>query len=441
MRFHHRPILFAAATASSAIAPAPLAARDAAQDAAPDAAPDAAAHVAASGADRAPRQAGGTPAPAVHTPDAWRLAPLFTARLRYEGVASEGADRHAEAVTLRARFGLEARRGGLSLLVEGEGTAALADGYNDTLPGNGAEPFPVIADPETLELNRAQLSWRGGPATVTVGRQRIVHGNARFVGNVGWRQNEQTFDAVRGEAAIGPVAIDFAYAAAQRTIFGAYSPGESHDGDFWLASGTVRRGPFEGRAFAYLVDYDLRPAFSSQTYGAIASGATALGPLELRYRAGYAVQSDHGSGPVAYRADYVDAEVAAASGPFTLAAGYEKLGSDEGVAAFQTPLATLHAFNGWADMFLATPPAGLRDRHVRLSARFGGADGETAIDAQIAYHRFDSDYADIAYGQEWNLSLGTRLGPVALLAKYAHYDARDFGADTRKFWLQAEYAF
>jgi hypothetical protein len=33
---------------------------------------------------------------------------------------------------------------------------------------------------------------------LTLGRQRINLDDQRFVGSVGWRQNEQTFDAVRG---------------------------------------------------------------------------------------------------------------------------------------------------------------------------------------------------------------------------------------------------
>ena len=41
--------------------------------------------------------------------------------------------------------------------------------------------------------------------------------------------------------------------------------------------------------------------------------------------------------------------------------GYELLGSDGVTVAFSTPLATLHAFEGWADKFLATPAAGITD--------------------------------------------------------------------------------
>ena len=47
--------------------------------------------------------------------------------------------------------------------------------------------------------------------------------------------------------------------------------------------------------------------------------------------------------------------------------GYEVLGADDGAAltSFQTPLATLHKFQGWADKFLTTPPNGIREGAVR----------------------------------------------------------------------------
>jgi len=58
----------------------------------------------------------------------------------------------------------------------------------------------------------------------------------------------------------------------------------------------------------------------------------------------------------------------------------------------------------------------------------------------IAFHQFDSDAGNVEYGTELDASAGFKLGRVGLLAKYADYDAKDFGVDTRKFWLQAEWS-
>ena len=143
---------------------------------------------------------------------------------------------------------------------------------------------------------------------------------------------------------------------------------------------------------------------------------------------------------MSYSAEYLNAQLGLAASGFTLTAGYEELGSDGGIAAFQTPLATLHAFNGWADLFLTTPAHGLRDYYGGISKTFAVA-ALPGLKADIVYHEFDSDFGGIDYGSEWDASLGVKLGPVALLAKYASYDASGFAVDTEKFWLQAEVTF
>ena len=114
--------------------------------------------------------------------------------------------------------------------------------------------------------------------------------------------------------------------------------------------------------------------------------------------------------------------------------------SDGGVAAFQTPLATFHAFNGWADLFLTTPANGLRDYYAGIGKALA-LPFLPGLKADVTYHEFDSDFGGFAYGSEWDALLGLRLGPVGLLAKYADYDAAGFGTDTRKVWLQAEVGF
>ena len=156
--------------------------------------------------------------------------------------------------------------------------------------------------------------------------------------------------------------------------------------------------------------------------------------------ASYARQSDYGNNPLPYDADYFNAQLGAGLFGFNFMAGYEELGSDGGVAAFQTPLATLHAFNGWADTFLTTPATGLRDYYVTVG-RSIGVPILPGLKADLTYHEFDSDFGGLDYGHEWDASLGFKLGPVGLLAKYANYQSDGFAVDTEKFWLQAEIGF
>src|SRR5690606_25474218 len=109
----------------------------------------------------------------------------------------------------------------------------------------------------------------------------------------------------------------------------------------------------------------------------------------------HARQSDYGGNPVAYAAEYWHARLGLGIAGLTLTAGYEELGSDGGVAAFQTPLATLHAFNGWADLFLTTPASGLRDYYAGIGKAFA-----PGIRAEVTYHEFASDFAGLDYGSE-----------------------------------------
>jgi hypothetical protein len=378
--------------------------------------------------------------------DEVQIGPILEARARYEHAEQGALD--ADAVTLRLRAGAEARFGAFSLLGEAEATVAPVARFNAfpfVLAGETQRrpQHAVVADPENIELNRLQLQYRSEPATVTLGRQRINIDDQRWVGSVGWRQNEQTFDALRGEARLGAVQADLTYAIAQRTIFGSDAgPRTTFDGDFVFAGVSARHGPVQGRLFAYLLDYD-EPFFlanSSQTYGGWVSAALPLGRGTIvNLRGSYARQADHGRNPFDYAADYGSFEADTALAGFNLAAGWEQLGSDNG-RAVQTPMATLHKFNGWADLFLTTPPQGLEDLYLMAGRRFASVGPLRGLTANVAYHRFGSATGDLRYGHEWDASLGFQAGPFAVLLKFADYQATRFGADTTKFWLQLEWS-
>lgn len=378
--------------------------------------------------------------------DGLQVKPILDARLRYENVDQPALD--ADALTFRLRAGAEAKLGHFSLLAEAEGTAALINDYNAfpfALPGEEQwrPDHSVIADPMNIELNRLQLQYKADKTVLTLGRQRINLDDQRWVGSVGWRQNEQTFDAIRGEASLGPVAADLIYAIKQRTIFGTDAgPRTALDGHFIFAGLSSKLGPVQGKLFANLLDYDevFFLANSSQTYGLTLSTVVPIAAkTKLALRASYARQSDYGENPFDYAADYWSLDAGTTLAGFGIAGGWEKLGSDQG-RGLQTPMATLHKFNGWADLFLTTPTTGLEDGYVSLSRKFEQVKALPGLNATVAFHQFDSDVGNIEYGTEWDASIGFKLGRLGLLAKYADYDARDFGVDTRKFWLQAEWA-
>jgi hypothetical protein len=294
------------------------------------------------------------------------VKPLADLRLRYESVDQQGlAQPEADAVTARLRAGVEARTGPLSALFEGQGTLRLAGNAFDGL--TGAANRPLIADPENVALYRAQIAYRTPSFAVTAGRQRIMLDDERFVGGVGFRQNGQTFDAVRAEwTGLPGLRADVSYVWQVRTIWGVDGTGarpRSIDGENILASLSAKTPLGTLTGFGYLVDQDEAGVqgyrLSSQSYGARFSGAQKLSAnTKLGYAFSYARQSDYRRNPNDYTADYWLADVTLDLSTLKLNAGYEVLGASDGTAltSFQTPLGTNFKFQGWADKFLVTRP-------------------------------------------------------------------------------------
>jgi hypothetical protein len=365
----------------------------------------------------------------------------LNARLRYESV-DQTALRDADALTLRTRLGYTtAAWQGWKAMVEAENiTAADADSYSQAGINPGGAGRAVVADPEGTEINQAFLSYESGKTVGTLGRQRLVLDNARFIGDVGWRQNQQTFDAlVLQDKTLARATLTYAYLHQINRVFGDRHPQgdwESASHVFNAAYSRLAGGTLTG--YAYLLDFDNAAANSCATYGASYSGSTALsGDTKFLYRAEAAWQSDHGSSRLNYSARYLGLEAGCAFQAVTLSAGYELLGEDNNIG-FKTPLATLHAFNGWADLFLTTPAAGLRDSYAKIAATLPEGFSLLAF-----YHRFALDRTGAEVGDEFDVQLSRKFGKsVTALAKFADF-RRDGPAfpNVRKLWFQVEYAF
>jgi hypothetical protein len=377
------------------------------------------------------------------------LNPIADARLRYEHVDQAGLPEDADGLTFRLRVGAEAKWKRWSLLAEGEGTVALSEAYDSGL--NGKTSHPLVADPENIELNRLQLQYRWPKALLTFGRQRINIEDQRFVGNSGWRQNEQTFDAIRVEYGESKgLKADLIYSWSVRTIWGivgrnARQQAIGGNNAFATISHPTPVGTLSG--FAFLVDQDEGAVqgfrLSSQTYGVRLAGDRSLSPrAKLAYVLSYARQADWHRNPSNYDADYWLADISLDIAAARLGIGQERLGADEGLAftSFQTPLATLHKFQGWTDKFLTTPPNGVRDCYASANYGWKKVAGLDAINASLAAHRFESDRFRIHYGNEWDAMLSAKKGRWTATAKLASYDADQFATDARKFWLQLEWA-
>ncbi|MCH8134783.1 MAG: hypothetical protein IIB77_02255 [Proteobacteria bacterium] len=100
------------------------------------------------------------------------------------------------------------------------------------------------------------------------------------------------------------------------------------------------------------------------------------------------------------------------------------------VQAFQTPLATLHAFQGWADKFLTTPAGGIEDFYVSVARKFRGTS------YSVVYHRFDPETGGPSYGSEWDLVVKRPFAErYSVDLKYANYNASSHATDTEKLWV------
>ncbi|PZU70274.1 hypothetical protein [Sphingobium sp.] len=377
------------------------------------------------------------------------LKPVAEARLRYEHVDQDGLAQQADALTVRARAGLTASSGALSATLVGQGTLAVIDRYFDGF--DKAATKPLVADPQNVALYIAQLQYRTKALTLTGGRQKIVLDDERFVGNVAFRDNGQTFDAVRAELTPAKgLKLDVSYAWSVRTIWGFQGKGtrqQAVSGDNILAnlSYATPLGTLSG--FAYLVDQDEVAVqayrLSSQTYGVRLAGSQPLSKsAKVAYQLSYARQSDYHRNPNDYAADYWLADATLDLHGWKLNAGYEVLGASHGAAltSFQTPLGTNFKFQGWADKFLTTPANGMRDLYVGTGYGWKQVGPLLGVALAATWHRFESDRLDQHYGNEWDLIASAKLRRTALSVRYAHYDARAMATDTEKLWLQADWS-
>lgn len=362
-------------------------------------------------------------------------------RLRYEEVQQTGL-LDGEALTLRARLGFTtAPWQGWTAMAEAENiTAADGDRYSQAGINSGGAGHAVVADPVMTGISQAWLTYKTTSDAATLGRQRLVLDNARFIGDSGWRQNMQTFDAfVLQDKSLEKTTVTYAYLQQINRVFGP-----DHPQGKWASDSHLLNASYAGlpsgtlTAYAYLLDFSSSPANSCATYGASFAGTAKLtADFSFTYRAEAATQSDYGASTLNYRAHYTLLEAGLALKSASLTLGGEVLGSDHAVG-FKTPLATLHAFNGWADLFLTTPAAGLRDTYLKGTASLPGA-----CALVVVYHQFDPDVGGADLGHEFDVQLSRKFGKaVTALVKFADFRRESLTLpNVQKCWAQVEYVF
>ncbi len=354
-------------------------------------------------------------------------------RYRLEAVDQDNLSKDALASTLRSRLLVQTGHYyGFSSLIELDNVTVLGDqSYNSTV--NGETAYPIVADPDGSDLNQALLRYQttNKKTNLDWGRQRINLLNQRFLGGVGWRQNEQTLDGARLQYQASAWGLDLSIFHNVNRVFGPDGTKADEPGEF--SNLLININPFTQHqlsAFVHDYQFDHWAVRSSVTTGLDYQGKfIPTDQQQLQIHLAYAKQTDNSDSLSDLSEQYSRIDLLWKMNNATLEAGYELLSGD-GTNALQTPLATLHAFNGFADIFLSTPANGLND--IWLGAGYVLPKG--AINFQ--YHQFTSDANDIDYGDEINVSytynISTRLSTNL---KLASYQQDQFAQDTQKIWL------
>jgi hypothetical protein len=347
-------------------------------------------------------------------------------RIRYEDVDNDDTD--SDGMTIRTRLGyMTGTYADFSAYVEFEDVRDMF-GIDDE--------EELIPDPEVTEVEQGFLQYKNDQVTGKGGRQVITLDNHRFVGHVGWRQDRQTFDAARAQfMPVDGLSVDISYLWKRNRIFAETLDADSDD--VLINVGYVTPiGKLVG--YGYALDDDTRDE-ESDTYGVRFTGQSDT----FSYTLEAASQEITDSG-VDFDTEYLFAEGGLALSDVTLKLGYEVLGSDDGDASFTTPLATLHKFNGWADVFLggsfdpAAMPDGLEDVYISVSGKLA------EYNLAAIFHDFSSDEGSDDYGSEIDLQASRKFGKhYNGGVKYASYSDDGFNAagDVDKLWLWVGMSF
>lgn len=374
---------------------------------------------------------------------------LLNLRPRYEYVDLATKPENAKAFTLRSLVGWETKPyKGIGITVQAINVAHITDDFNDDPTKNAASRYPLVADPDDTDFNQVYLDYTGLPNTrFRLGKQSIKLDNVRFMGNVEFRQVMQVFNGITVEnKSIPNTEIYVAHLERVKSIFGLQRQAKIE-----ILRGAYKFTPNDSLiAYAYFQD-DPKLAgaaanvtdLSNRIVGIRADGGHPFGEkFKLLYTAEYAKQNAYADGDDKIDADYLRVGIGPKWGDWFVRIDYEKLASNNGNYAFQTPLGTNHLFQGWADHFLTTPRQGIKDTFLTAGGKIGKA---TLI---VEYHRYKSDTGGINFGDELDFSVAYPFTKqLSGKIEYAGFQEKDILAgaarkpDLTKIWVTLVFNF
>ena len=307
---------------------------------------------------------------------------------------------------------------GISAFIQAQTVVGLVDDFRVPNTSNRSDNgSDVIADPEGTRIHQAYFDLTMVPDTlIRIGRQEIILDDARFFGNVGWRLQGQSFDAVKVvNKSVDKLTLTAAYINEIQTIFLTDVADDQLDYIGILHANYNYSDALKVSTFAYFNN----PAneADSITYGLRAWGKADL----IKYDFTLADQKDYDQG------EDIDAQmfrsfIGLNTKPVNFGVGYELYTGN-----FNTLYGTAHKFLGWSDQFLNTSSYadGVQNYYAQVGAKIAG----TTLLARYNYFDVAEGDAD-EYGNEIELLAKRKFKindkhAVTALLKAAFFDSNE----------------
>ncbi|MGB0409001.1 MAG: alginate export family protein [Opitutales bacterium] len=354
------------------------------------------------------------------------------ARLRYEVFDAEGG-LDVDGTTIRARYGYTTPNfNGFTAMVEGETVSRVG--------GDAGDMHPLDAPGDGTDLNQLWVQYADEAyGKVKLGRQIYTLDDHRFVGHVGWRQNIQVFDAATFDyTGIDKLSMKGFFIDERHLVTGAHNKTDSYG----LNVSYAFSPKFKLTGFYYDMEGEDAAATTNKTIGLRAVGSFAYEDIKFKYAFSLAEQSDAGATGSDPDAGYLAGDLSTSLVGLTLGAGFEVL-----EPGFRTPYATVHKFNGFADVFagpsLTGIAGGLEDYYIYAGYKIPVGNG---IQAKVIYHWFDPENGGGSYGEELDFVASYSINKYfSAVVKYGTYeadsDAAAFTADKDMFTIELNFKY
>ena len=346
-----------------------------------------------------------------------------------------------------------------------------SDKYNSTRngpAGTGDTTYDVIGDPQQAMLSEASLDYKINKTALHAGRSQVNLDNQRFIGTVGWRQLERSYDTVYvADNSVQNLSLLAAYVYGFQGVVGADAT-TTHDTKSVLLNAKYKvMDELSITAYDYMESI---AGYGNDTYGLALTGNLNVAGAKLDYRAEYAAQKDASieyqkttANTASYKADadYINLDLGANINGILVGVNYEVLSGANASGTetnFSPTLGTNHKFNGWADVFYvgpnSTPNGGLVDANIRLGYTAPGFGKLLAV-----YHDFTSDTTRLTdvntvatddLGTEFDVVYTNKIPGVKNLTGLIKYASYSKGAatsyanaanDKNVAWLMLDYKF